>query len=73
MTLETFAEQYCDQMYTPGIPEEHQCTGYKTLKAMVESKQEPSEENLRAFHPNLRVLIVKHWDSIKELRNKSEQ
>jgi len=67
MTLQQFAHEYCDGMYTPGLPEELQCSGWHALRKMVADAIEPNEENLAVFHPLLRPFIEGYWNRIKKL------
>ena len=68
MTLQQFAHDYLDGMYTYGLPDELQCSGWHTLRKMVAEGIDPTEENLSVFHPNLRPFIDKYWSGIKTLR-----
>ena len=49
MTFKEFCAEYLDNVYTYGIPEEEQCTGYLELKKMIVEGIEPAsiEEILR--------------------------
>ncbi len=67
MTLQKFAYEYCDGLYTPGLQEEYQCSGWHTLRKMVAEGIEPDEENMAVFHMNLRPLLIEYWQQIKKL------
>lgn len=90
MNLKEFCINVLDNMYTPNIPFENQCNGYKTLIKMLEEGIEPASEEeilrwetnptqeellsiphlkyLRAFHPLIRPVLIKHWETIKNMR-----
>ena len=42
MTFNNFCEKYLDRMYTPGLPDEQQSTGYLQLKKMIKEGITPA-------------------------------
>lgn len=68
MTLQEFAANCLDRMYTPGIREKDQASGWKWLKHMVLNDLYPVEDNLIPFHVLIRPVLEKHWDIIKTLK-----
>lgn len=53
LTFNNFCRYACDGMYTPGIPEKEQCTGYKKLKEMVVNQIEPASlEEMERWEKN---------------------
>lgn len=67
MSLQNFAEKYCDRLYDSRIEEAYQSSGWHALKRMVERKTKPDELNMQIFHPNLRVLLIENWSKIENL------
>lgn len=78
MTKKITFNEYCQyvlNIYTPGLPDESQCSGYLRLKEMVKNQEQPyfneleigQPHNLHAFHVNLRSHLISCWDKIKIL------
>lgn len=76
-------EQFCElilKIYTRGIPEENQCSGYHILKNLVKNNEEPyyhkleldQPTNLQGIHIQLRSYIIYNWDHIKSLKFENE-
>lgn len=72
ITLEKFAEKYLDRIYTPGILEENQSSGWRQLSKLVKEKATLTEENLRPFHPLTRDFLSENWENIKNLKTNRE-
>ena len=72
MSLEEFAEKHLDRMWTPGLPEESQCSGWKCLKRMVLNSEELTEWNLVPFHSNLKPFLIANWEEILKIRINSQ-
>lgn len=49
LSFNDFTIKYCDRLFTPDVPYEMQCNGYKKLRNMVENQITPAtkEESLR--------------------------
>lgn len=67
ITLQQFAEKYCDGLYDSRFEDDAQCSGWQCLKSLVLKGDNPSDLELRSFHPNLRVKIKELWSEIKTL------
>jgi hypothetical protein len=67
MTLELFAEKHMDRLYNPNLGIHAQSQSWFMLKQMVTKKETLCIKNMAFFHPNLRKLIIEHWDKIKNL------
>ena len=79
ITFEGFCEKIL-RIYTRGIPEENQCSGYHILKNLVKNNEEPyyhkleidQPTNLQWIHYVLRPYIIEYWDYIKSLKFENE-
>jgi len=68
MTLEKYAEERLDRLYSPRVPEESQASGWHKLKSMVQNGLIPNQDDLLFFHPLLRDIIISEWVFIKTLK-----
>lgn len=56
------------QLYDPRISKDRQCSGYYQLKRLVEEKKKAlDEQDLVAFHQNLRKVLLDNWENILKL------
>lgn len=67
ITLQEFAEKYCDRLYDSRFEDDAQCSGWQCLKALVLKGCEPSDLELQPLHPNLRAKIKEWWSEIKTI------
>jgi hypothetical protein len=69
MTLKEYAHKNLDGLYDPNFPEHVQCSGWKTLKALVMAKAVPTESQMAGLHPLVRQCLLKDWDVIIRMEN----
>lgn len=68
LTLNQFAEKYCDGLYDSRFKDSEQCSGWKKLKELVARGTEINDNDLFMFHPNLRPYLKDNWGIIKQLK-----
>lgn len=62
-----FCQNYCDNLYTPGIPDDEQSTGYKNLLKMVNEGIEPATLNeIKIWEKDINIIF--ETPSLKYLR-----
>lgn len=69
MTFNSFCEKYLDRMYTPGLPDDQQSTGYLQLKKMVKEGITPATlEEIERWENNPTEKELFSQPDIKYLR-----
>ncbi len=68
MTLQEYATYNLGNLYDPNFPEESQCKGWLTFKALAIKKQVPTESEMTSLHVLVRQRILKDWKIIIGLK-----
>jgi len=69
INFKVYADQILDKLYTPGLPDTHQATGYILLKELLQKKEQIITMNkLRFLHIITRKYVFKNWCILKHFR-----
>ena len=68
-TFNQFCKSNCDDMYTEGLTDEEQCTGYQMLKKMIQDDIEPASlTEMKRWEANPTLEELTTIPDIKYLR-----